>query len=282
MGNCMYGSDLAKSIRSRLQEEIKEYKKKGYRIPTLAIVVVGHDDGSHSYVLSIQKSCANLGIQANIYAFEESVSQEEVTRTIQQLNADATIDGIIIQMPLPKHLDTQTIIECMDSSKDVDGLTSKNVASLYMKQKGIVPCTPKAVMRMLEAYNVDLCGKEIVVVGRSHSVGRPVAQLLINEHATVTICHSKTNNLAEVCKRADILVVAIGRSRYIKADCIKNGAVVIDVGVNVDDNGRLCGDVDYEQVIDVASLVTPVPKGVGPVTTTMLLENVVESYKGRV
>ena len=282
MGTIMYGNVVSSAIREQLQLEINSYTAKGLRKPTLAIVVAGHDDGAASYVLSIMKACSSVGIDARKYEFEDSVSQETLVDTIGLLNKDTSVDGIIVQMPLPKHIDTQYVIECMDPSKDVDGLTSSNVAKLYMQQKGMVPCTPKAVMRMLKEYNIDLVGKEVVVIGRSHSVGRPVSQLLVNENATVTICHSKTKNIAEVSKRADVLVVAIGKARLVKADWVKDGAVVVDVGVNMDDNGKLCGDVDFDAIIEKASLVTPVPKGVGPVTTTMLLENVVESYKGRV
>ena len=281
MGNIMYGNTVATVIKENLKQEISSYIDKGLRKPTLAIILVGHDDGSISYVKSITKGCDGVGINVKLVTFEDTVSQEALVQEIDMLNKDHSVDGIIIQMPLPKHIKTQAVIECMDPSKDVDGLTSCNVAKMYMNQKGMVPCTPKAVMRMLKEYNIDLVGKEVVVIGRSHSVGRPVAQLLVNNNATVTICHSKTKKLAEVCKRAEILVVAIGRPRYVKADWIQSGAIVVDVGVNVDENGKLCGDVDFEPILEKASYVTPVPKGVGPVTTTMLLENVVESFKGR-
>ena len=282
MGTIMYGNVVSTKIREQLQDEIHSYVNKGCRKPTLAIVVVGNDDGSKSYVLSIMKACNNIGIDAKKYEFEDNVSQETLVNTINMLNGDDTVDGIIIQMPLPKHIHTQEVIECMDPTKDVDGLTSDNVAKLYMQQKGMVPCTPKAVMRMLKEYEVDLVGKEVVVIGRSHSVGRPVSQLLVNENATVTICHSRTKNLEDVCKRAEILVVAIGRPRFVKANWVNDGAIVVDVGVNVDESGKLCGDVDFDPILEKATLVTPVPKGVGPVTTTMLLENVLESYRGRV
>ena len=282
MGTVMYGNVVSTQIREQLQKEINEYLDKGIRKPTLAIVVAGSDDGSKSYVLSIMKACSNVGIDARKYEFEDSVSQETLVNTIALLNKDEEIDGIIIQMPLPKHIDTQAIIECMDPTKDVDGLTSANVAKLYMQQKGMIPCTPKAIIRMLKEYQVNLAGEEVVVIGRSHSVGRPVAQLLVNENATVTICHSRTKNLAEVSKRAKVLVVAIGKAKFVKAEWVSDGAVVVDVGVNVDENGKLCGDVEFDSILEKASLVTPVPKGVGPVTTTMLLENVIESYKGRV
>ena len=282
MGTIMYGNVVSTKIREQLQKEINEYLDKGNRKPTLAIVVVGNDDGSKSYVLSIMKACNNIGIEARKYEFEDSVSQETLVNMIELLNKDDGVDGIIIQMPLPKHIDTQAIIECMDPTKDVDGLTSMNVAKLYMQQKGMIPCTPKAIIRMLKEYDVNLAGEEVVVIGRSHSVGRPVAQLLVNENATVTICHSRTKNLSEVSKRAKVLVVAIGKPKFVKADWISDGAIVVDVGVNVDVNGKLCGDVEFDSIVEKASLVTPVPKGVGPVTTTMLLENVIESYKGRV
>ena len=282
MGNIMYGNELSKCIREKMQVEIQEYIEKGYRKPTLAIMVVGNDEGSKSYVISIMKACTNVGIETVKYEYEDTVSQETLVNTINMVNNNAEIDGIIIQMPLPKHIDTEALIECMDPSKDVDGLTSSNVAKLYMKQKGMVPCTPKAVMRMLEEYHVDLAGKEVVVIGRSHSVGRPVAQLLLNENATVTVCHSRTKNLAEVSRRAEVLVVAIGKARFVKEDWINENCVVVDVGVNVDEHGKLCGDVDFDSILNKASLITPVPKGVGPVTTTMLMENVLESYRERV
>ena len=282
MGNVMYGHELSKSIRETMQLEIQEYVNKGYRKPSLAIVVVGNDSGSHSYVISIMKACANIGIDTVKYEFEDSVSQETLVNTINLLNNNSEIDGIIIQMPLPKHIDTNALIECMDPKKDVDGLTSTNVAKLYSKQKGMLPCTPKAVMRMLKEYKVELSGKEVVVIGRSPSVGRPVAQLLLNENATVTVCHSYSKNIANISKRAEVLVVAVGKARFVKQDWISDGTVVVDVGVNMDDKGKLCGDVDFDAILDKASLVTPVPKGVGPVTTTMLLENVLESYRERV
>ncbi|MBR5794995.1 MAG: bifunctional 5,10-methylenetetrahydrofolate dehydrogenase/5,10-methenyltetrahydrofolate cyclohydrolase [Erysipelotrichaceae bacterium] len=281
MGNIMYGNTVSTVIKETLKQEITSYIDKGLRKPTLAILLVGHDEGSISYVKSITKGCDAVGIDVKLVTFEDSVSQETIVQEIDVLNKDHSIDGIIIQMPLPKHINTQAVIECMDPSKDVDGLTSRNVAKMYMNQKCMIPCTPKAVMRMLKEYNIELVGKEVVVIGRSHSVGRPVAQLLVNENATVTICHSKTKNLAEVCKRAEILVVAIGRPRYVKAEWVQSGAIVVDVGVNMDENGKLCGDVDFDEILEKASYVTPVPRGVGPVTTTMLLENVVESFKGR-
>ena len=273
----MYGNVIAKSIKEQLQLEIEKYNQK----PCLAIILVGNDEGAQSYVISIMKACANVGIESRKIVFEDTISQEVVIKQIKELNMDTTVDGIIVQMPLPNHFNTQEVIECIDPNKDVDGLTSLNVAKLYMKDNGMIPCTPKAVMRILEEYNIELSGKEVVVIGRSHSVGRPVAQLLLNQNATVTVCHSRTKNLAEVCKRAEILVVAIGRARFVKTDWVKDDAIVVDVGVNVDENGKLCGDVDFEPILEKATYVTPVPRGVGPVTTTMLLENVVESFKGR-
>ncbi|MDD6468225.1 MAG: bifunctional 5,10-methylenetetrahydrofolate dehydrogenase/5,10-methenyltetrahydrofolate cyclohydrolase [Erysipelotrichaceae bacterium] len=282
MSTILYGNEFAQQIRKELESVINERVNKGYRRPQLAILCVGNDVGSHSYILSTQKSCAKVGIEVVIHSFDEEITQEELKEKMIQLNQDDTVDAIMMQMPLPRQLSAQQIVDVMDPNKDVDGLHSLNVAKLYTKQDGMIPCTPEAIVRMLKHQKIELTGKEVVVVGRSQSVGRPVAQLLLNENATVTICHSKTKNLAEVTSRADIVVIAIGKAKTITKEYIKEGAVVIDVGVNVDEHGKLCGDVDFDDVEAKTSCITPVPKGLGPVTTAMLMENVVKSYKGRV
>lgn len=282
MGTILYGHEFAKDLRVQLKDEISQMVQLGKRCPQLAILHVGEDEGSTSYILSTQKSCANVGIAVQVHTLEETITVEEFRKVIEALNDDETVDGIIIQMPLPKHLPPQVLIDAMDPSKDVDGLHSDNIAKLYTKKEGMLPCTPQAIMKMLEYANVPLSGKEAVVIGRSQSVGRPVAQLLLNENATVTVCHSKTKNMAEVVRRADVVVVAIGKAKLITKEYFKEGAIVIDVGVNIDEQGKLCGDVDFADVLEHVAQITPVPKGLGPVTTAMLMENVLKSYRGRV
>ncbi|MCI5774211.1 MAG: bifunctional methylenetetrahydrofolate dehydrogenase/methenyltetrahydrofolate cyclohydrolase FolD, partial [Erysipelotrichaceae bacterium] len=252
------------------------------RLPCLCVILVGDDPASISYVKGKEKACEQIGFASKMISLPKEILEEELLQIVKECNEDDSIDGILVQLPLPKHINAQNIIANIDPAKDVDGLHPVNVAKLYQSQDGFVPCTPQGVMQILKEAKVTLAGKHVVVVGRSHLVGSPVARLLLNENATVTICHSYTNDLATICASADILVVCVGKARMITSEYVKEGAVVIDVGVNRDDNGKLCGDVDFEQVKDKCSLITPVPKGVGPMTICMLLANTLKAYKERV
>ena len=239
----------------------------------LAVVLVGEDPASQVYVRNKIKACEEVGIRSFSYHLPAESSQEEVEALVDELVVSEKVHGILVQLPLPKHLDEKRILKRIPASKDVDGFCAENVGNLAMNRETIVACTPFGVMKMLEEYGIDPKGKSAVVLGRSNIVGKPMAMLLVNADATVTVCHSKTKDLKDVCAAADILVVAIGRAKFVTADMVKQGAVVIDVGMDRDENGKLCGDVDYENVKEKASFITPVPGGVGPMTITMLLYN---------
>lgn len=245
--------------------------------PGLAVVIVGDDPASHVYVKNKKKGCAEVGFYSEEYALPEQTTQEELMKLLDQLNADPKIHGILVQMPLPKHLDELAVIERILPSKDVDAFHAVNVGKIMIGDYDFLPCTPAGVMELIHSTGVTVSGKECVVIGRSNIVGKPMAMLLLHENGTVTICHSRTNNLPEVTRRADILVSAVGRAKFVTADMVKPGAVVIDVGMNRDENGKLCGDVDFSAVAPVASYITPVPGGVGPMTITMLLKNTLTS-----
>ena len=276
------GKELSKSIKEGLAEKVVALEKEHGRTPNLIVVLVGDDPGSVSYVTGKAKAATEVGIRNTTLRRDVSITEEELLGIVAELNNDDDVDGILVQLPLPKHIDEQKVIAAISPEKDVDAFHPLNVASLWLKQPCILPCTPKGIVKLLKFAGVEIAGKEAVVVGRSNIVGQPVAKLLLDENATVTVAHSKTANLAEVTRRADILVVAIGRERFVTADMIKPGAVVIDVGVNRDSrNGKLCGDVDYEEAQHVASAITPVPGGVGPMTITCLMENTVEAYINR-
>ena len=252
------------------------------RTPNLAVILVGDDPGSVSYVTGKAKAATEVGIRNTTIRREATIAESELLELVEQLNNDDDVDGILVQLPLPKHIDENKVILAISPEKDVDAFHPINVAKLWLKQPSMQPCTPKGIIKLLHFAGVDIAGKEAVVVGRSNIVGQPVAKLLLDANATVTIAHSKTKNLAEVTRRADILVVAIGRERFITADMVKPGAVVIDVGVNRDSRtGKLCGDVDFEEAQNVAAAITPVPGGVGPMTITCLMENTVEAYINR-
>lgn len=276
------GKELSKSIKEGLAERVVALEKEHGRTPNLIVVLVGDDPGSVSYVTGKAKAATEVGIRNTTLRRDVSITQEELLDIIAELNNDDDVDGILVQLPLPKHIDEQKVIAAISPEKDVDAFHPLNVASLWLKQPCILPCTPKGIIKLLKFAGVDIAGKEAVVVGRSNIVGQPVAKLLLDENATVTVAHSKTANLAEVTRRADILVVAIGRERFVTADMIKPGAVVIDVGVNRDSrNGKLCGDVDFEAAQHVASAITPVPGGAGPMTIACLMENTVEAFEKR-
>lgn len=268
------GVRTAEIIQRKIAEEVARIKED----VTLAIFMVGNNPASQIYVHNKEKACELVGIKARIYKFDENISQKEIVKVIDECNQDVNVTGIMVQLPLPSHLDKETILDRIDPNKDVDGLNIINQGKLFDGRPAIEPATAKGIITLLKNNNVDIAGKNAVVVGRSLLVGRPVAMLLMKENATVTICHSRTANLKEITKRADILVVATGKPKMITEEMVKRDAVVVDVGINRV-AGKLCGDVDFENVQNVASLITPVPKGVGPMTIATLLQNVISCYK---
>lgn len=274
-----------KSISTKRKEELKlkidQIKEEGKRIPKLTVILVGDNQASQTYVRNKEKGCAYVGMLSEIIRMDKTVSEEELIDVIQRLNDDQTVDGILVQLPLPSHIHEEKILDLIDPSKDVDGFHPSNVAKLLLGQDGLVPCTPKGMMVLLDEINYDLTGKEVVVVGRSNIVGKPVSLLCLQKNATVTIAHSRTKDLQKVCQRADVLIAAIGKAKFFTKDYVKQGAVVLDVGINRDENNKLCGDVDYEDVKDIVSYITPVPGGIGPMTIAMLLENTLQAYEKR-
>ena len=270
------GKSVSAAIRAELKEKIQNKCKK----PGLAVVIVGEDPASKIYVRNKIKACEEVGIRSFSYALPATATQAEVENLLDKLAADEAVDGILLQLPLPKGLDTESAMSKIPVAKDVDGFSAENLGRLALHEERTVACTPLGVMRLLESYGVDLKGKHAVVLGRSDTVGKPMAMLLLNADATVTVCHSKTKNVGEICRQADIVIAAVGRAKYLTADMVKEGAVVIDVGMNRDETGKLCGDVDFENVAPKASLITPVPGGVGPMTIAMLMCNTYKSaYK---
>lgn len=268
------GFRCAEEIRKKIAEDIKTY---GYDI-TLAVIIVGDNPASQIYVANKQKACEEVGIKSIRIALDSDTSQKELIDKINELNEDASVNGILVQLPLPSHLDEETIINTIDPKKDVDGLTIINQGKLFKGEEAILPATPKGIITLLKNNNVQIKGANAVVLGRSILVGKPVAMLLLKENATVTICHSKTENLKEVTKKADILVVAIGKPKFVTADMVKKDAAVVDVGINRV-QGKVCGDVDFDEVSQIAGYISPVPRGVGPMTIASLLENVICCYK---
>lgn len=273
------GKELAASLKAQMAAEVATFEERYGRVPHLAVILVGEDPGSVSYVTGKAKASAEVGIKNTTIRRPETISEEELLGIIAELNADEAVDGILVQLPLPKHIDSDKVIAAIDCSKDVDGFHPMNVAALWQKQPCVLPCTPKGIIKMLKVAGVDIAGKNAVVIGRSNIVGLPVSKLLLDENATVTITHSRTKNLGEVTSKADILVVAIGRPKFVTADMVGEGAVVIDVGVNRDpETGKLCGDVDFAAIEPKASVITPVPGGVGPMTICCLMENTIECF----
>lgn len=269
------GKTMAAKVKERVRQEAKKLPIK----PGLAVILVGNDPASRVYVNGKRKDCEECGFYSEEYTLQENVSQQELLELVGTLNGREDIDGILVQLPLPKHIHERTIIEAISPAKDVDCFHPINVGNLMIGEKSFLPCTPTGIMELLEEYGIDPAGKRAVVVGRSNIVGKPIALLLLARNATVTICHSKTPELAEHCRQADILVAAVGRRGLITADMVKEGAVVIDVAMNRDENGKLCGDVDYEAVAEKASYITPVPGGVGPMTRAVLMENTLLAAK---
>ncbi len=273
------GKELSARLKADMAAEVAAFPARYGRVPHLAVILVGEEPGSVSYVTGKAKASAEVGIRNTTIRKPADIAEEELLGIIAELNADAEVDGILVQLPLPKHISEERVIAAIDKTKDVDGFHPLNVAALWQKQPCTLPCTPKGIIKMLKAAGVEIAGREAVVIGRSNIVGLPVAKLLLDENATVTIAHSRTRNLAEVTRRAEILVVAIGRPKFVTADMVADGAVVIDVGVNRDpETGKLCGDVDYAAIEPKASVITPVPGGVGPMTICCLMENTIECF----
>lgn len=269
------GKAVSAKVRSEIAEKVSHMDKK----PGLAVIIVGEDPASKVYVRNKAKACAEVGFYSEVHELPQNTSEGELLSLIDRLNADDKINGILVQLPLPKHLDEKSVINRILPEKDVDAFHPINVGKLMIGEQVLQPCTPAGVMRLLEEYGISPEGKRCTVLGRSNIVGKPQAMLLLQKNGTVTVCHSKTPDLKEECRRADILVVAIGRAKFVTADYVKQGAVVIDVGMDRDENGKLCGDVDFESVKDIAGAITPVPGGVGPMTIAMLLSNTLTAAK---
>ncbi|MGG3737910.1 bifunctional methylenetetrahydrofolate dehydrogenase/methenyltetrahydrofolate cyclohydrolase FolD [Aeribacillus pallidus] len=272
------GKQIASKMREQICDEVAQLKTKGIT-PGLAVILVGNDQASKTYVTMKRKTCVELGMHSVLIEYPETITENELLTKIRELNQDESIHGILVQLPLPNHIREEKVIETISPDKDVDGFHPINVGNMVIGQDAFLPCTPYGVIQLLKHENISIEGKHVVVIGRSNIVGKPAVQLFIQEHATVTCCHSRTKNLSEITRQADILVSAVGKANLITAEDVKKGAVVIDVGMNRDENGKLCGDVDFEQVAQKASYITPVPGGVGPMTITMLMYNTLKSAK---
>ena len=279
MAEVISGKELSLKKRDFMKNQVEMLENKYGRKPHLAVILVGDDPGSVSYVTGKEKACNEIGITNTTIKKPNDITQEELLEIIEELNNNKSVDGILVQLPLPKHINQTFIINSIRPDKDVDGFHPVNVASLYLKQPGIIPCTPKGIMEVLDSVNISIEGKRAVVIGRSNIVGLPVSKLMIDRNATITIAHSRTKDLASVTKEADILIAAVGKPLFVKRDMVKEGAVVIDVGVNRNpETGKLCGDVDFNDVLDKVSYITKVPGGIGPMTITCLMENTIECF----
>lgn len=278
MSIIMNGKEVAQKVRNDLKEEVTKLKQDG-KILKFAVIMVGDNSASKIYIKNKSKACAEVGIECEEYILDSNIEMKELLDLIEKLNNREDIHGILLQSPIPKHLDIDEAFRTIKPEKDVDGFNPVNVGKLCLGQDCFIACTPLGVMRLLEEYNIDIEGKNAVVIGRSNIVGKPMLQCLLNKNATVTICHSKTKNLLEITKNADIVVAAVGREKFLTGDMIKQGAVVIDVGINRLEDGTICGDVDFETAKDKASYITPVPGGVGPMTVAMLMSNIVKASK---
>lgn len=276
MATIIDGKALAKKIRMELKEKCEELINKHIQ-PKLAVIMVGDNPASKVYVKNKSKACNEVGILYEEYLLEEDTTQEELIKLIKKLNEDKEVNGILLQSPIPPHLDINEAFKAITYSKDVDGFTPSSVGKLCIGEDTFISCTPFGVIKMFEEYNIDLAGKNVVILGRSNIVGKPLIQCCLQKHATVTVCHSKTKNLNEHTKQADIIISAIGKPKFVTSDMVKDGVVVIDVGINRDENGKLVGDVDFENVKEKASYITPVPGGVGPMTIAMLMNNVIKA-----
>jgi methylenetetrahydrofolate dehydrogenase (NADP+)/methenyltetrahydrofolate cyclohydrolase len=277
-GKLIDGVAIGKEIREEIKQEVDVLKERGFQ-PGLAVILIGDDQASRTYVRNKEKSSIAAGMKSVLIELPETISEEELLNHVTNLNQDDSIHGILVQLPLPKHIDENLVIQAIDPVKDVDGFHPINVGKMIIGQRAFLSCTPYGIIKLLERTGTEVRGKHAVIVGRSNIVGKPMGQLLLQRDATVTYCHSKTEDLEAFTKQADILIVAIGKAKFITADHVKDGAVVIDVGMNRDENGKLCGDVDFESAKEKASAITPVPGGVGPMTITMLLKNTLHSAK---
>lgn len=278
MAKIIDGKQISKDIKEELKQEVTELASQGRKC-CLAVIQVGNDPASSVYVGNKKKACAYIGIESLAYELPEETTEEELLALIEKLNADPQVHGILCQLPLPKHINEDKVVKAISPKKDVDGFHPQNVGALVIGEQGFVSCTPAGIIQLLKRSNIEIEGKHCVVIGRSNIVGKPMSLLMLRENATVTICHSRTKNIKEICREADILIVAIGKPQFIGADYIKDGAVVIDVGIHRDENNKLCGDVKYDEVEPKASYITPVPGGVGPMTIAMLMHNCVEAMK---
>ncbi len=272
------GRLIAQNIKNNLKKEVENLKLKGIN-PGLAVVLVGEDSASKIYVKNKKKCCDELGIFSEEFYFPEDTSEKEILNLIEKLNQDKKINGILVQLPLPSHINQKNITESILPEKDVDAFHSSTIGNLLTNHAELLPCTPAGIIEIFHRENISLTGKHCVIIGRSNIVGKPLAFMLINEDATVTVCHSKTKNLSEICKNADIIICAVGKAKFLKRNMIKEGAVIIDVGINRDKNGKICGDVDFDDVKNIASAITPVPGGVGPMTIAMLMKNTITATK---
>ena len=278
MANIIDGKAVSKAVRESVKKETQYLAQKGI-VPSLAVIIVGFDPASHVYVKNKEKACEEVGFHSEKYSMPEDTTQADLNALIDELNARKDINGILCQLPLPNHLDDKEVINRISPEKDVDAFHPVNVGKIMIGDYDFLPCTPAGIMELIHSTGVDVKGKKAVVIGRSNIVGKPMAMLLLHEDATVEITHSHTKNLAEITKEADILVAAVGKPKFVTADMVKDGAVVIDVGMDRDENGKLCGDVDFESVKEKASYITPVPGGVGPMTISMLMKNTLKAAK---
>ena len=281
MYTLLNGKELSKKIKKEIAKDVADIIDSGKRSPALAVVLVGEDEASKTYVRNKIKAAKKTGIISHEYKLPESTTEKELIDVIKFLNNDDEVDGILVQLPLPEHISEEKIINLISPEKDVDGFTPKNTGRFYIGLNSLKPCTPSGIMEFFKEYDIKTEGKSAVVLGRSNIVGKPIANMLMEKNATVTICHSKTQNIKEIVKNSDIVVSAIGKPEFIKEDWIKEGAVVIDVGINYNEAGKLVGDVDFKNVADKCSFITPVPKGVGPMTIAMLMKNCLTAYKMR-
>ena len=279
MATLISGKEVSAAVRARIREDVSAFTKQNGKCPGLAVVIVGEDPASQVYVRNKKRGCEEVGIYSEEYALPTETTEAELLALINRLNGDPKINGILVQLPLPKHLDEEKVLLAIDPRKDVDAFHPQNVGKIMIGNFSFLPCTPAGVMELLKYYGIDICGKHCVIIGRSNIVGKPQAMLMLKENATVTICHSRTKNLSSITKQADILIAAVGKARFVSADMIKEGAAVIDVGINRTEDGKLCGDVDFSAVESIASYITPVPGGVGPMTITMLLQNTLTAAK---
>lgn len=270
------GVAIGKQLREEIKQGVSKLNASGCK-PGLAVILVGENPASQTYVKNKEKSSVEVGMKSELIKLPATVTETELLAYVEKLNKDESIHGILVQLPLPKHINEDLVIQAIDPNKDVDGFHPQNVGKMMIGQRTFLPCTPHGIMEMLQRTGVEISGKHAVIIGRSNIVGKPMGQLLLQKDATVTYCHSRTKDLASFTKQADILIVAIGRAKFVTAEHIKEGAVVIDVGMNRDENGKLCGDVDFDEAKEIASAITPVPGGVGPMTITMLLKNTLQS-----